>query len=401
VARASLNLATIQARLGKTDEAMAGFTKSIEWFSELLVSNSGGATIYRERLIKARSSLASLVVKNGHYEKVVSLPDPSEMEASFPAVDSPGTIAGFYLSKAEALRHLGRIDEAKHHLMKVFDLVDGAVTNPIGEAAKATQLSRAHFERGCCRLLEHDLESSAADHIQAVEILLKLLEQNPASQTYRYELGRNYSALGETLAESGLWTDAGRAQTEAVKYLKELVEASPEVVRFKITLARSYAVVAGIQRDRDASKSAMEYQKGAIKVFEDCLSRPGVTDVHRAELAKERGVYAELFSETEEPVRGIEQAQKGIRELEVILAKQAGGVLKKKNQRRLAHLYATLGDVAERADQREEAMNGFRRAIDLLKLLADSDHSEAGIDKELDRCKERLAKLESPAGEQR
>ena len=405
-ARATLNLARIQKGLGKNEAAEEGFTKAINLLGDLIRSDpeSPAVSDHQRRKASAQTLSAELLMERGSYENGLALLE-SAAEAYRPLAEQIPEDATILHSVAEifqrtgwAMRHLERYDEGLAQQARVIELLNHVAADPNTAPSDALLLSKALFERGRCRLRQGSLDPGAQDHIDAVEILLKIHQKDTEATEYRYELGRNYWALGEALAESGLLTDAGRAHTEAVKYLKELVEQHPEVPEYKTTLALDYASVALIQRDRGEPKSALEFHRGTVAFLANLTEKADATDLQRHELAVQRGTYAELLSIDNQPAKALDEARQAVLLLEEIAVKQeAGSQLRKNFQTSLAQLYGTLGDVAEKSDDKEEAVQAFLQAIHTWTLLMPAAAEDPMITKRLQWCKEKVTNLDPEA----
>ena len=133
---------------------------------------------------------------------------------------------------------------------------------------------------------KRDLESASDDHIKAVEMLLKVHNEDQEAADYRFELGRNYWALGRTLQESGIQNEAGQAYTLADKYLKPLAKEHSDVTEYTVALALNYASVASLQQELDESASALGYQRGAVAFLKEIAEQGGN---HRPSTPRTRG----------------------------------------------------------------------------------------------------------------
>ena len=406
VARATLNLARIQNGLGKTDDAEVGYGKAIDSISQLIDKNpeSPAADDHRLRLAKARLSAAKLSLSRGNFEEGLELLEQAGEQyrpfadrlATDPALRH--TVAEVYQLTGWVLRELERPDDAMAQQGRTIELLAHAEENPNNAPNDALLLSKAYFERGRCRLVKSELDDGASDHVKAVDMLLELHDLDPDAPTYRFQLGSNYWALGEMLAASGIWNQAGQAHSEAVKYLKSLVEQFPNASVYKMALARDYAAVARLLRDQGSPERALDYQRGTVVFINEVVTKSGASDLDRHELAVNRGLYAELLATAGKVPDAVNEARQGVTMAEEIRIKQAAGShLRKKFQISLAQLYGTLGDVAEKSENKEEAVTSFKKAVETWEQLKTAGHSDEAIEKGLGWSTERLATLDPEA----
>ena len=191
-------------------------------------------------------------------------------------------------------------------------------------------------------------------------------DKDSAAPAPRYFLGVNYWALGEALAKSGLWKEAGRAHSEAVKYLKALVEEFPEEPTYKMALARDYAAVAKMLIGQGAPEKAVDYQRGTVIFFKEVVAAKSSTDAQRFELARHQRNYAEVLERSghrSEALKEIREAAKIFNHL-----KAEGESLTRTLQLNLveaARTYELHGDIAEQNKEVDEARAHFLKASDL------------------------------------
>jgi tetratricopeptide (TPR) repeat protein len=255
--------------------------------------------------------------------------------------------------------------------------------------------ARALVELGRAQRADNRLNDAARTQVDAVERLLALTAEFPEDAGLRYHLARAYGELGELVNALGGAADASRAHTEAVKLLSELVKADPEVAAYRLELARQYGAVSDLVRDAGQTDKAREYIDGAIAFLVDlCANDPGNFEFAAA-LSREEGRRAELLTDAGDSAAAVQLLHEAVSRAEAFASTVSpGGRRFRTFHRLLAGLFGQLGHASEAAEQKNQAIAHFAKAVEHWKLIASGGGDTDSVREGLAWSQERLKKLQ-------
>jgi tetratricopeptide (TPR) repeat protein len=243
LARALQRVASIQALLGKKEEAIGARRKIVALYDAL--PGAGDPAVAAEALIDL-----------GNAQRLAGHPDDAlnslrEALERFERLNTEGAYLGkVALASADLgrlLNDLGQVDEAEAALERARDIQQGLIRT--ASRVETFLLNLAATDTTLGNLFENEQRTDRALHAYeaANKIYEDLVARNPKAPYTQAELARSLNNLGLALARSSRIADGRRAIERGLKFRAELLADQPLNIEYRSDLARSYLHLALVQ----------------------------------------------------------------------------------------------------------------------------------------------------------
>jgi serine/threonine-protein kinase len=382
VAEAYERVGDIAIALGDPDEAQAAYRKSIEAL-ESLDPASAAADDVRLRLGRTLDSFGEVARKSGNlslaeqrYQRAIELlrtADPGN-----PAALSQYARACY--NRGLLFIEQGRPKEAEESLKESIDCFEDliAASDPAGSSQDGKEhrqgLARAYINLGLLLRGQGESQRGEAAYRKAVALLRALLDENPQSQQYRYELATVLLNLGNALlGNSAQLQEAESRLRESREQLALLVQDYPDTPNYLKGLANANNSLGSLCFNDRRREDTEQAWREASDLFTRLISiEPGVPE-HLSLAALNQNNLAHLSA-----TRRDFQAAYDFYTAAVQLQQQALDATPNQQQRRtyLRQHYRGLAEVCLELRRGEEARDAARRLCALDDTPA-NDHYRA------------------------
>ncbi len=282
-------------------------------------------------------------------------------------------LANSYNWLGETLRlRAGTRGDAEQAYNRALSLQEPLVRENPADVAYRRELARSHYNRGIVRYENRQLDASAADFRQAIELLKPMVEGN-SDPGVRQELARAYNDLGNLLRYQDQLSEAEPLLQRAAAIDQQLTQQFPDAREYRYELATFYNNLALLAVARKNYELAQQRNRRAVSLLEE-LARPAPS--LSLELAKGHNLAAQVS----EP-RGSAAVEAECQRSHEILGKLAGNP-SVRGRPEFRQVYRDLGynylELAQ-MELRESSLENAQRALDkcwrVLPELSDTERS--------------------------
>ena len=379
-ARSLHNLAHVETRLGKKEEALAHLRETVTRYEEILAERSGEVTVVHDtqsRLADCHEALVGLLDSRSSDEMLQSLREASRYltmlaarRSDDPHLPQRRLAIDFRLARqwheqrhfAEALAGYSSLGERLQDPMP-REPENRQRLEILGEVQYHTALTLREMGR--------EREAGSA-FVAAMETLSQLVGTRPYSAEQSLRLGSIYASLGEMMLGRASNGEAKELFNEAYRLLLPISEARPEHLETAVLLARSMSRLGGIERASGRWTDGYRLSLRAIENLEQAIKgQPGDLDA-RLLLVELRAEHTETLKHQDTAARSC--LGKGFGLAEVILTEindsaELPDGLRQSFRLRLAKLYETYGELCKKLGDSEKAELCFDRAHRARELL--------------------------------
>ncbi len=317
--------------LGKPEQALAAYEKSIEVFEEL----------------------AADFADQAEYKKQIAI------TSNWIGV---------------ALSTLRRYDESLEVYARAAVLLEGLVAESGDEPEYTLPLSWVYRHRGFVFLWTGKLEEAENAFRKTLEIREKLVADHPTEENYQRELALILGPLGDVLALTGRYDEAERALRRAVEISEKVAELS-EVPEDRRAVAVNYTLLGKLLSSTGRHSQAGDAFRETIKLCKQLTAEFGLDPAYRRMQAWGWHSLAQVLRRTGQ----LEEAEKACGEAIELFERLAADYPEvPEHEEGLANSYGSLGDVLKDIGKLEEAERAYQKA----QLIRKNTEAEKTRDKE-------------------
>jgi len=377
LARTHLRIGNIRDHTGEPGAAEQSFRQAITIFETLLREHPSEAS-YQNDLAAAFKSLGDLQDDTGREtEAESSLERALEIWQQL-AGENPGVakykirLAQTLSSLAELQRVTGRNAAAEATIQQAIQIWERLAQVEPTDAFCQSELARIlNIQSIVQYALERHAEAKASCQ-RAVEIRKKLAEDYPTAQDYQSDLATSLIYFG--VLQNGTNDKAEASFRAAIDVLEKLVRENPAVLGYQGRLAIVVGNLGGLLDTSGRNEEAEAAYRRAIEITRNCAQiNPTVTE-YQGQLAQSFNNLAVLQQKTNQVVEAKASYQQAIKTLET-LAKSNPTVPRYRND--LATTYGNLANLQRITGDAVDADANYQRAIDLFGRLA-SEYPKEG-----------------------
>ena len=307
------------------------------------------------------------------------------------ALTLDATYAPAHLYLASALRILGRFDEAQQHLVRAKRLQPD---NPfselwLGEIALARQnveLARTHLQQAL-RLNPGQSEA----HALMAQVAIALGNKRAAKQhAHAARAPSQYGDLSDPLwwdvlqagVTASLYAERGRRYMSEGDYARAVAEFAPLISQAQkdVEVWLDYGIALLHTEKYSQALAALESAQALLRKDEDVQKQKKTDEI--AYLKAQVYYYiAQIYYETERTDAAIHTGQKAVQLLHNRIEKSraSDGIGDSRLFTFLANVYANLALVYEDAEQLEQAITQYQKALELLPTKPSLHRDLAGV----------------------
>jgi tetratricopeptide (TPR) repeat protein len=274
-----LRIATLRARLGDHDAALAGYREASVLWGELAAAFPD-VSWYRQALARSHNNRGTLLRELGKlaeaedgYRQALGIQE--KLAAEVP--DAPqyrNDLARSHENLGILLRELGKRAEAEDAYRQALSIQEKLAADVPAMPQYRWELARSHNSLGIL-LVDLGKPDEAEDaYRQARGILEKLVADFPAMPRYRQDLAASHSNRGNLLAALRKWPEAEAAYRQALGIQEKLAADFPAMAQYRRDLARSHSSRGVVLRElrkwpeaEDASRQALSIQVKLVADF--------------------------------------------------------------------------------------------------------------------------------------
>jgi tetratricopeptide (TPR) repeat protein len=257
-----------------------------------------------------------------------------------------------------ALSTLRRYDEALEVYHRAAVLLEGLVAEFGDEPEYMLPLSWVYRHRGFVFLWTGKLEEAEKAFRETLEIREKLAADYPDEQGYQHELALILGPLGNVLTRTGRYDEAEQALRRAVEISEKAAELS-EVPEHRRELATNYSWLGDALLRMGRNSQAEDAFREAIKLSKQLTDEFGLDPIYS------RTQAWGCFSLTQVLRRSgqLAEAEKACGEAIQLFARLAADYPEvPEHEEGLANSYGSLGDVLKDIGKLEEAEKAYQKA---------------------------------------
>lgn len=292
----------------------------------------------------------------------------------------------------------GRIEDARKSLQRSRQIAEQLFrTEPATERYKY-QLGRIYTLLGSEATFQGSFDDSLQNASMGAQIMTSLHEAHPDSLTYKAELGSALFALSKTYYELGSWERAIDNYARARRVYEELVKTDPENRAWSQPLAAVYQGTAIILWRDDQINDALQALERAHLILQDLLRREPWNVPLQDQIISNHSLAGAILTESRR-LDGALQQYEGALTIERQLESTEPTFLLRRLQ--IAGLENDIANVYRLMERRQDARALLEQAsADIDRMLqVDSDNREALFEKA--RCHLILGRLDESIDPQR
>jgi serine/threonine protein kinase len=332
-ARAYHRVGEIQQRLGNHEQAETAYRRALEMV-KLLSRARPEKAAYVTEAAAILNKLGAVVRTTGRF----SMAWDSHVAARDLLLSQPPEVAA--------------AAQCRFELARTYNLL-GA-----GMPGRAPWQHRPGRSSPKAELPHSQVPEGAGNHVRALEILKKLVEEEPTNPEYRLALARTYRDLALSAGRRGPRDDAAKARQEAIGILENLVADFPDTPDYRFELAETYALSG--RHSGPGGPNEPDRLKRAIEIEAQLADRYPNVPEYQAALARVYVEQARVF----QAAGRLEDSEKNFRQgvqLQQALAKRFPAVPQYQGELArdlflLAHLLRSRGRTAEARTVLEQAV---------------------------------------------
>jgi tetratricopeptide (TPR) repeat protein len=349
LASISFNVAMLQDRTGKPDEARAGFAR---------------AAALEQRAVAEQPD-------NPAYLHILALAD-----------DGIGRIDLQSGNREDAMRRFRQVADARERI----------VANNPGVADYLNKLAASYTTLADAFARERNWDEASQWHQKAIGIAERLVLLNPSVREYRDQQIRSYTALSETHARAGDAAAALAVAQQVVEGREALLRQNPGDHSDTIGLAGAYNRLAMRQAALDRLDEARESARKAIATLET-ISNSGIAR-YSEEAARGYRLLGSLANKAGDPDEATRAYREAIRMREQL---RAQNFTSDSNAAELGALCRNLASTLHTAGRLDEAETVLDKAITVLEPICGKDPQNPRAREELGFAYDLRARIRTEA----
>jgi tetratricopeptide (TPR) repeat protein len=368
-------VAYLRARLGQTDEAIAGYRASLA-IRQKLADDYPTVPAYRQELARSHNNLGVLLKDQNRAEEPAehcrkALAIRQKLADDFPSdPDCRYELAGTYFNLGKLLRIQSQGVQAAEQLRKTLDIQQKLAGELPALAAYRQELARTHDNLALLLASQNEGQKAVEQYLVALDIRQKLTRDFPDEPVYRQELAWTHNDLGVVLKDHNQPGKAAEQYRKALDIQQKLASGFPALPAYRQELARTHnnlgLLLAG---QNQLEKSAQHYHQALelkTKLADDFPDVPA----YRRDLASTHHNLGLLLAGQNQPEKAAQQYRKALD----IRQKLAGEFPHMPEYRyELATTYLNLGELLRAGGKPADSLPWYDRAIRALTSVHRQD----------------------------
>jgi tetratricopeptide (TPR) repeat protein len=400
IAGATYRVGTIEARLGRKEEAVAMFRQARELLGRLAAEYPGVGE-YRHYLGESHNCLGLLLGGMGKRDEA-----ETQYRAAIAVLrklvgEHPGNprhrhaLASSHSNLGALLRGVGKGRQAETECLAAIAILRKLVAERPTDPRHRHSLGGCHVHLGHVLSNRGELARAETAYRAGRDLFKPLVARFPADPDYRLDLATSHDALGMLLRELGKRGQAEQEHRAAVLLLKELTSAYPAAPRYREHLAASHNHLGSRLHEGGKWDEAEKEHRAAIALQEKLVAEFPASPGYRHLLGQSHNNLALAL-------RGLKkwaEAETACRAARVIFQKlHAESPAVPIYRKDLATSHTNLGRALAGRGEKEQGETELRAAITIQKKLRADFPANPTYRQELARSHGRLATLLADLG---
>ena len=287
VAKAVLEIASINQKSGSMGEAVNGYREGVELLAKL--QDEAWSHSSAELLAKARLQLAVVLDRTGKVEEGAIQLEKARQEFVLLAETEP-----------DVVQHQRNLADCLHSIGLHYQFVGGAqeavanceearkIREQLGDqspdsAEAQADLATSHNDLGSLYRQLGNLDESLESHRQALRIRASLVQNNPDDVDLKRQLATSYRNIGIHHAEADETEAAIDAYRKSISIRRELAEAHPNVTAYQADLAGTLTAAGILYDDLGMLEESLAAYTDSLRIRERLLrTSPSDTELQSA-----------------------------------------------------------------------------------------------------------------------
>jgi tetratricopeptide (TPR) repeat protein len=277
------HVAMLRAKLGQTDEALAGYGEGLA-IQQKLADDFPSVGDYRRDLARGRNNLGSLLADKKQWEKAAeqyreALSIQQKLIDDFPDVlEYRKDLAATYNNLGLLLFDQNQWDKAAEQYHKALGIQKTLADAFPNVPSCRKELAGTHNNLGNLLAEQHEGEKATEQYAKALGLYQKLTKESPDVLVYRNELAGVHYNLGIVLKKQRQVEKSVEHFHKALAVQQKLADEFPSVPDYRYNLAGSHTNLGDVLAlVGERTKSAEHYLKGSAiqeRLAEDFPDRP-------------------------------------------------------------------------------------------------------------------------------
>lgn len=289
--RAYFHIGAINSQLGRHAQSRDAYCQARDIFAR--VPRQNGSEHERSHyLARCRNNLARVEVELGllpsaenNYDLAIAL--HGDLAGTLPLMAiHRRELATSHNNAANLYKRTGRPQKAKE-AFETAQRIQAALAAETPDDP-AYRLERAITLMNLAQLLTVSLgkiDEAKTTCEEAIGLLERLLEANPALPAYRQQLAATYNNQGTLLKLTGNGDKADEAYRRALDIQTRLTTEYPSIPLYRLELSRTLLNLGNRHKDADRLKEAEDVYRRAVQIQEELIKQSASVPVYRHELA--------------------------------------------------------------------------------------------------------------------
>lgn len=384
------------SNLGNIDGAVESYQKASAIRKELFQANPADAELKND-LADSYNTLGDIYWAKGNNEE--SLADYQKAQKIYEELAAADSQNQHYQAGiAYCLNGIGHVQtqlsdykNAQNAYEKALKIRQNILATDPNNVENRESVSGTYLKLGDSDMDNEDTQNALTNFEKGYDILTELSKTDPNNERILRKLALADGRLARVYTQLKQDENAVEFDNKALEREKKLAEIDPNDTQIQTQVATTYQNLADDFLNLKKLAPAEKSIKQAIREFEDVFKKsPGVLQ-DRETYGVTIGTYAQILTTKGEYQKAIEQYQKSIEILEDEKVRKSGIIY-------LAYNYSDLGDIqimltkkekSQRSEHLKEAENLFRKSLEILNELPDSNADKADLIK---KVSEKLSK---------
>ena len=250
------------------------------------------------------------------------------------------------------------------------DLRDRLQADADTQPESLTKLASAAYELGQLTSAIGNKEDALKAYQESLEIMQKLVAQNPTATEYQNGLAGSHNNIGVLLSETGKPDDAFKAYEAALEIKQKLVAHNPTVTEFQSNLAMSHNNIGNLLRATGKPDEALKAHEAALEIRRKLVAQNPTVTEFQSNLAMSHNNIGNLLRATGKPDEAL-KAHEAALEIRRKLAAENPTVTG--YQTNLAMSHNSIGVLLSETGKPDDAFKAYEAAREIRqKLVADN-----------------------------
>jgi len=238
------------------------------------------------------------------------------------------------------------------------------------DETKLVSLADKFFQIGWISNESGDQEKAIEAYLDAIEIRIHLVEENPTVTEHQSDLAHSHNNLGILYSNTGKADEALVSFKKAIKIRENLVEENPTVTLYQIRLSGSHNNLGLLYRLTGKPDEALVSYKKALEIREKLVEENPTVAEYQSNLANSHYSLGVLYQSTGKPDEALVSFKKAIKIREKLVVENPTVT---EYQSKLAKSHNSLGLLYWNTGKPDEALVSYRKAVAIKEKLVEEN----------------------------